>query len=145
MKKVTYQGVPGAYSQSAAKKFFGDEIDTIATHSFEDALNSAEEEGISTDVNYSILPVENSIEGTVGQSVDEIVLKKLKLSCKKPDLKDWKKVVEAHTNPKSEVTIAMVGKYMELKDAYKSLNEALIHGGIQHELKTNIKYVKSIF
>ena len=73
MKKVTYQGVPGAYSQSAAKKFFGDEIDTIATHSFEDALNSAEEEGISTDVNYSILPVENSIEGTVGQSVDEIV------------------------------------------------------------------------
>ena len=77
------------------------------------------------------------------QSVDDIVLKKLQLSCKKPDLKDWKKVVEAHINPKNEVTIAMVGKYMELKDAYKSLNEALIHGGIQHELKTNIKYVDS--
>ena len=77
------------------------------------------------------------------QSVDEIVLKKLKLSCKKPDLKDWEKVVDAHSNPKNEVTIAMVGKYMELKDAYKSLNEALIHGGIQHELKTNIKYVDS--
>ena len=77
------------------------------------------------------------------QNVDEIVLKKLKLSCKKPDLKDWEKVVDAHTNPKNEVTIAMVGKYMELKDAYKSLNEALIHGGIQHELKTNIKYVDS--
>ena len=73
MKKVSYQGVQGAYSQSAAKKFFGEEIDTIGTNSFEDALNSAEEEGISTDVNYSILPVENSIEGTVGQSVDEIV------------------------------------------------------------------------
>jgi len=77
------------------------------------------------------------------QNVDEIVLKKLKLSCKKPDLKDWEKVVDAHMNPKNEVTIAMVGKYMELKDAYKSLNEALIHGGIQHELKTNIKYVDS--
>ena len=73
MKKVTYQGVPGAYSQSAAKKFFGDEIDTIATHSFEDALNSAQEDRTPSDVNYSILPVENSIEGTVGQSVDEIV------------------------------------------------------------------------
>ena len=77
------------------------------------------------------------------QSVDEIVLKKLKLSCKKPDLKDWEKVVDAHSNPKNEVTIAMVGKYMELKDAYKSLNEALVHGGIQHKLKTNIKYVDS--
>ena len=70
MKKVSFQGVPGAYSQSAAKKFFGEEIDTLATHSFEDALRSVGEE-TSTDCNYSILPVENSIEGTVGQSVDE--------------------------------------------------------------------------
>ena len=77
------------------------------------------------------------------QNVDDIVLKKLKLSCKKPDLKDWEKVVKAHTGPKSEVTIAMVGKYMDLKDAYKSLNEALVHGGIQHELRINIKYVDS--
>ena len=77
------------------------------------------------------------------QNVDDIVLKKLKLSCKKPDLKDWKKVVKAHTDPKSDVTIAMVGKYMDLKDAYKSLNEALVHGGIQHELRINIKYVDS--
>ena len=69
------------------------------------------------------------------QNVDDIVLKKLQLSCKKPDLKDWEKVVKAHTTPKSEVAIAMVGKYMDLKDAYKSLNEALVHGGIQHELK----------
>ena len=72
MKKVSFQGVPGAYSQSAAKKFFGEEIDTLATHSFEDALRSVGEE-TSTDCNYSILPVENSIEGTVGQSVDEIL------------------------------------------------------------------------
>jgi len=72
MKKVSYQGVKGAYSQSAARKFFGEGIDTYATDSFEDALNSVEEE-TSPDVNYSILPVENSIEGTVGQSIDEIV------------------------------------------------------------------------
>ena len=73
MKKVSYQGVQGAYSQSAAKKFFGEEIDTIGTNSFEDALNSAQDNKISSDLNYSILPVENSIEGTVGQSIDEIV------------------------------------------------------------------------
>ena len=77
------------------------------------------------------------------QNVDDIVLEKLHLSQKKPDLKDWKKVIEAHTNPKSGVTIAMVGKYMELKDAYKSLNEALVHGGIQHKLKIDIKYIDS--
>ena len=77
------------------------------------------------------------------QNVDDIVLKKLQLSCRKPRLKDWKRVINAHINPKSEVTIAMVGKYVDLKDAYKSLNEALVHGGIQHELKTNIKYLDS--
>ena len=77
------------------------------------------------------------------QTVDDIVVEKLKLSCKKPDLKDWNRVIEALTNPKSEVTVAMVGKYMDLKDAYKSLNEALVHGGIQHEIRTNIKYVDS--
>ena len=73
MKKVSYQGVQGAYSQSAAKKFFGEEIDTIGTNSFEETLNSAQNDKTSSDADYSILPVENSIEGTVGQSIDEIV------------------------------------------------------------------------
>ena len=77
------------------------------------------------------------------QKVDDIVTDKLHLSCKKPELNDWKTVTEAHTNPTNEVAIAMVGKYMDLKDAYKSLNEALVHGGIQHELKINIDYVDS--
>ena len=77
------------------------------------------------------------------QKVDDIVTDKLHLSCMKPQLKDWKSVTEAHTNPTNEVTIAMVGKYMDLKDAYKSLNEALVHGGIQHELKININYLDS--
>ena len=68
------------------------------------------------------------------QKVDDIVADKLHLSCKKPQLNDWKSGTEAHTNPTNEVTIAMVGKYMDLKDAYKSLNEALVHGGIQLSL-----------
>ena len=77
------------------------------------------------------------------QEVDEIIAESMNLNCKKPQLKEWRRVTEAHTNPTSEVTIAMVGKYMDLKDAYKSLNEALVHGGIQHELKIQIKYIDS--
>ncbi len=77
------------------------------------------------------------------QEVDEIITERMNLKCQKPQLKEWKRVTEAHTNPSNEVTIAMVGKYMDLKDAYKSLNEALVHGGIQHELKIQIKYIDS--
>ena len=77
------------------------------------------------------------------QKVDDLVTNKLKLTCKKPELEDWKRVTEAHVNPTNEITIAMVGKYTDLKDAYKSLNEALVHGGIQHKLKINISYVDS--
>ena len=58
------------------------------------------------------------------QKVDEIVLKDLGLKTKKPNLNDWKKVVQAKLNPKKSVEVAMVGKYTELKDSYKSLNEA---------------------
>ena len=73
MNKVSYQGVPGAYSESAARKFFGEEIDTYGTDSFEEALRCAAPEEAPTDVNHCILPVENSIEGTVGQSIDAIL------------------------------------------------------------------------
>ena len=77
------------------------------------------------------------------QRVDNLVVKKLDLKCKKPDLKDWNRVMQADLNPKGEVNISMVGKYMDLVDAYKSLNEALVHGGIQQELRVNINYVDS--
>ena len=77
------------------------------------------------------------------QKVDDLVTNKLKLTCKKPELEDWRRVTEAHVNTTNEITIAMVGKYTDLKDAYKSLNEALVHGGIQHKLKINISYVDS--
>ncbi len=77
------------------------------------------------------------------QFVDDLVVEKLEIECKKPNLKDWKRVVDADLNPKGNVNIAMVGKYMDLVDAYKSLNEALVHGGIHQELKVNIDYVDS--
>jgi len=75
------------------------------------------------------------------QNVDTLVVDKLKLSCQAPKLKDWKRVISAEENPGGAINVAMVGKYIDLKDAYKSLNEALIHGGIQQEITVNINYV----
>ena len=78
------------------------------------------------------------------QQVDEIVLSKLSLnSSKKPNLNDWKKVIKEDLEPKESVTISMVGKYTDLADAYKSLNEALKHGGFKNNLKVEINYVDS--
>ena len=86
--------------------------------------------------------LQNSIELN-HQNVDEIVLEKLKLNSKrKPNLSDWKKVIKEDLEQKS-VKISMVGKYTELADAYKSLNEALKHGGFQNNLKVDIDYVDS--
>ncbi|MFL2697924.1 MAG: CTP synthase [Gammaproteobacteria bacterium] len=77
------------------------------------------------------------------QKVDEIVVKKFGLKSKQPDLKGWKRVVRAHLNPNKEVKVSMVGKYMDLKDAYKSLNEALVHAGISNKIKVKINYIDS--
>ena len=78
------------------------------------------------------------------QKVDEIVLEKFKLnSSKKPNLRDWRKVIKEDLEPKEFVKISMVGKYTELADAYKSLNEALKHGGFKNNLKVDIDYVDS--
>ena len=78
------------------------------------------------------------------QKVDEIVLEKFKLnSSKKPNLRDWRKVIKEDLEPKESVKISMVGKYTELADAYKSLNEALRHGGFKNNLKVDIDYVDS--
>ena len=78
------------------------------------------------------------------QNVDEIVLEKLKLnSLRKPNLRDWKKVIQEDLQPKESVKISMVGKYTDLADAYKSLNEALKHGGFKNNLKVDIDYVDS--
>ena len=78
------------------------------------------------------------------QNLDQIVIDKLELGdLKEADLSDWEKVVNGMAFPKSEVTIAMVGKYVDLTESYKSLNEALSHAGIQTESKVNIKYIDS--
>ena len=73
--------------------------------------------------------------------LDQIVVELLGLQCKEADLSEWDKVVERKLNPVNSVTISMVGKYMELLDAYKSLIEALTHAGIHSHTKVNINYI----
>ena len=75
------------------------------------------------------------------QKVDQIILKKLNIKSKDPKLSDWRRVVNASLNPQKEVNIAFVGKYTELQDSYKSINEALEHAGIKHKTKVNINFV----
>ena len=77
------------------------------------------------------------------QKVDEIILKKLNVKTKKPNLNDWKRVVKAKLHPVKEVNVSFVGKYTELKDSYKSINEALEHAGIQNKAKVNINFVEA--
>ena len=77
------------------------------------------------------------------QKVDETILKKLKVKTKKPNLNDWKRVVKSKLLPEKEVNVSFVGKYTELKDSYKSINEALEHAGIQNKAKVNINFVEA--
>jgi len=77
------------------------------------------------------------------QSLDSIVAEKLGLELPPATLNDWDHVVEAMESPEGEVTVAMVGKYVDLADAYMSLNEGLRHAGIQHRQTVNIRYVDS--
>ncbi|MEX0430505.1 CTP synthase [Spiribacter insolitus] len=77
------------------------------------------------------------------QALDSIVAEKLGLELPPATLNDWDHVVEAMEAPTGEVTVAMVGKYVDLADAYMSLNEALRHAGIQHRQTVNIRYVDS--
>lgn len=75
--------------------------------------------------------------------LDDYVVEKFGLECDKADLSEWDRVVDAKLNPEKEINIAMVGKYMELLDAYKSLIEAIDHAGLQHHTKVNIEYIDS--
>jgi len=60
-----------------------------------------------------------------------------------PDLERWREIAETIANPDGEVNVAVVGKYTGLKDAYKSLNEALVHGGIAHKVKVNLQWIEA--
>lgn len=77
--------------------------------------------------------------------LDDIVVEKLALAeaVKAADLSEWDRVVDGMLNPEREINIAMVGKYMELLDAYKSLNEALTHAGIHTRTKVRVDYIDS--
>ena len=75
--------------------------------------------------------------------LDEIVVDKLRLPCPEADFSEWNKVVEAEHQPLNEINLAMVGKYMELPDAYKSLNEAITHAGIHTRTRVNVSFIDS--
>jgi CTP synthase len=77
------------------------------------------------------------------RGLDDLIVERFGLDCAPADLSEWNRVIDGALNPDKEVTIAMVGKYMELIDAYKSLNEALQHAGINTRTKVNIRYVDS--
>jgi len=77
------------------------------------------------------------------EGLDDKITKLLNIWAKKPDLSQWEKIVNVIKNPKKQVDIAIVGKYVKLKDSYKSLNEALVHGGIANNCKVNLHYIDS--
>ena len=77
------------------------------------------------------------------QGVDELVDRHFHLEAKPADLGEWRKVASSISQGKGEITIAMVGKYVDLTDAYKSLNEALSHGGMHSRTKVAIRYIDS--
>ncbi len=78
------------------------------------------------------------------EGLDKVVLKKFNLSAEKePELKVWNDFLTKHKNPKSEVEIALIGKYIELQDSYKSITEAFIHAGSSNETKVKIRWVHS--
>ncbi|MDX1774397.1 CTP synthase [Oceanihabitans sediminis] len=77
------------------------------------------------------------------EGLDKVVLKKLALPSNTPDLTQWNKFLKLHKNPKTEITIGLVGKYVELQDSYKSILEAFIHAGAENEVKVNVESVHS--
>lgn len=80
------------------------------------------------------------------EKLDQIVLKKLDIkNYKEPELEKWKGFIEKLKNPKSKVTIGLIGKYVELQDAYKSILESFVHAGAINECKVNVQYIHSEF
>ena len=78
------------------------------------------------------------------EELDKVVLEKLGLSAKStPKLDNWKEFLRRLKNPKSEVNIGLVGKYVELKDSYKSISESFIHAGVANEARVNVKWIHS--
>jgi CTP synthase len=77
------------------------------------------------------------------EGVDTLALKYLRIESKAPDLSKWQDIVRRAYNPKDEVSIAIVGKYVEYEDSYKSLKEALVHGALAHNLKLVVTWIEA--
>ncbi|MFW8590353.1 CTP synthase [Glaciecola sp. 2405UD65-10] len=77
------------------------------------------------------------------QGMDELVVKRFGFDCPEADLTEWEQVLYSESNPVGEINVGMIGKYVELPDAYKSVNEALKHAGLKNRLTVNICYVDS--
>ncbi|MGQ4276000.1 CTP synthase [Pseudidiomarina sp. E22-M8] len=75
------------------------------------------------------------------QGLDEIVVNRFRLDRPEADLAEWEQVLYQESNPSGEVTVGFVGKYIELPDAYKSVNEALAHAGLKNRLTVNLRYI----
>ncbi|MEW6587462.1 MAG: CTP synthase, partial [Nitrospirota bacterium] len=101
---------------------------------------------LETDAVISARDVETTYEIPLelySEGLDHLIERKFNLSSQEPDLSQWKDIVRKIKEPKHEVTIAIVGKYTGLKDSYKSLIEALIHGGIANDCRVNLQWVDS--
>ncbi len=77
------------------------------------------------------------------EGVDTLVMRYLRINSKEPDLARWEELMHRIYNPKDEVHIGIVGKYVEYEDSYKSLKEALVHGAVAHNLKLNLTWVEA--
>jgi len=92
------------------------------------------------DKTFSIYEVPISL---VEHGLDELIVRKLNLKCGMPDLESWHELLHRIRNPKSEISIAVVGKYVELRDSYKSIYEALDHAGIAHQTVVRVERLHS--
>ncbi|HZF25497.1 MAG TPA: CTP synthase [Steroidobacteraceae bacterium] len=77
------------------------------------------------------------------QGLDDIIVDKFRLEARPADLSEWRHVVSAKMNPEAQVNVAMVGKYVQIRDSYISLNEALTHAGVRTRTRVNVHYVEA--
>lgn len=101
---------------------------------------------VDRDAVFTAKDVENIYEVPLAlyeEGIDQKVAILLRLPAKNPNLDDWENLVYKLKNPQGQVTIAIVGKYVDLKESYKSLHEALVHGGVANNVKVNLRYINS--
>src|SRR3989442_13512492 len=77
------------------------------------------------------------------EGLEELMVRSLRLDDSPPNLREWDAIVQKIKHPKHEVSVALVGKYIGLKESYKSLGEALVHGGIDHETRVTVHWIES--